>query len=417
MPSVPQRSATPERDLRLDLFRGLALWLIFLDHIPSNIVSWITIRNYGLSDASELFVFISGYTASLVYGRAMQQHGFVIAAARILRRCWQIYVAHLFLFVIYMAEITNAASRFDEPLFAEEAHVLGFLQHPDATIIQALLLKFKPVNLDVLPVYILFLLVLPLVLWLLRRNLMLPLALSAVLYALTWIFHWNLPAYPEGEWYFNPFAWQLLFVLGAWCAAGGAERLEFLMRSRLAAILAMSYLLFGFLLAGSWHWHWIARIEPNWLIRLVLEHPIDKTSLHILRLVHFLALALVVLRLFPRSWPTLPALRPAILCGQHSLEIFCFGIFLSFAAHFTIVEISHGIGAQILVSILGIALMVGLAGLITWYQAVEASERHVVAAVAPANPRRERAAQPVAMALFHRSRTARRLEHRAARES
>ena len=187
MPSVPQRSATPERDLRLDFFRGLALWLIFLDHIPSNIVSWITIRNYGLSDASELFVFISGYTASLVYGRAMQQHGFVIAAARILRRCWQIYVAHLFLFVIYMAEITNAASRFDEPLFAEEAHVLGFLQHPDATIIQALLLKFKPVNLDVLPVYILFLLVLPLVLWLLRRNLMLPLALSAVLYALTWI--------------------------------------------------------------------------------------------------------------------------------------------------------------------------------------------------------------------------------------
>jgi len=76
---------TTGRDLRLDLFRGLALWLIFLDHIPSNVVAWGTIRNYGLSDASEIFIFISGYTASLVYGRAIQQHGFVIAAARILR--------------------------------------------------------------------------------------------------------------------------------------------------------------------------------------------------------------------------------------------------------------------------------------------------------------------------------------------
>src|SRR6266849_8971908 len=157
---------------------------------------------------------IPGYTASLVYGRAMQQHGFVIAAARILRRCWQIYVAHLFLFVFYIAEITNAASRFHEPLFAEETHVLAFLQHPDATIVQALLLKFKPVNLDVLPIYILFLLAFPAVLWLLRRNLALPLAASAVLYALTWMFQWNLPAYPAGEWFFNPFAWQLLFVFG-----------------------------------------------------------------------------------------------------------------------------------------------------------------------------------------------------------
>ena len=71
MLSVARRSAIPGRDLRLDFFRGLALWLVFLDHIPSNVVSWITIRNYGLSDASEIFIFISGYTASLVYGRAI----------------------------------------------------------------------------------------------------------------------------------------------------------------------------------------------------------------------------------------------------------------------------------------------------------------------------------------------------------
>ena len=98
-------SVSPGRDLRLDLFRGLALWLIFLDHIPQNIVNWITIRNYGFSDAAEIFVFISGYTAAFVYGRAMRERGFIIAGARILKRAWTVYIAHVFIFVIFMAQI------------------------------------------------------------------------------------------------------------------------------------------------------------------------------------------------------------------------------------------------------------------------------------------------------------------------
>src|ERR1044071_806022 len=90
-------SVSPGRDLRLDLFRGLALWLIFLDHIPQNIVNWLTIRNYGLFDAAEIFVFISGYTAAFVYGREMQSRGVIVASARILKRAWQVYVAHIFI--------------------------------------------------------------------------------------------------------------------------------------------------------------------------------------------------------------------------------------------------------------------------------------------------------------------------------
>src|SRR5947207_10591396 len=86
------------RDLRLDLFRGLALWLIFLDHIPSNIVNWITIRNYGFSDAAEIFVFISGYTAAFVYGRTMEQRGVVVASARIPTRAGPAYVPRFFIF-------------------------------------------------------------------------------------------------------------------------------------------------------------------------------------------------------------------------------------------------------------------------------------------------------------------------------
>src|SRR5882762_7340709 len=214
------------RDLRLDLFRGIALWLIFLDHIPSNAVSWVTIRNYGFSDATEIFIFISRYTAAFVYGRAMRERGFVVAGARILKRAWQIYVAHIFLFAIYLAEISYVATSFENPLYAEEMNILDFLKQPDVTIIQALLLKFKPSNMDVLPLYIVLLLLFPPILWLLQYRATLALGASVLLYVLTWEFNWNLPSYPSGHWYFNPFAWQLLFVFGAWCALGGAQRLS-----------------------------------------------------------------------------------------------------------------------------------------------------------------------------------------------
>src|SRR5215208_4148682 len=213
------------RDLRLDLFRGIALWLIFLDHIPSNLVSWITIRNYGFSDATEIFVFVSGYTAAFVYGKEMRDRGFVLAGARILRRAWQIYVAHVFLFTIYLAEISYVATSFENPLYAEEMNILDFLKQPDVTIIQALLLKFKPVNMDVLPLYIILMMMFPPILWLLLRRPTFALVISAGVYVAAWWFGFNLPAYPEGVWYFNPFAWQLLFVFGAWCAMGGAARL------------------------------------------------------------------------------------------------------------------------------------------------------------------------------------------------
>ncbi|MEI8276252.1 MAG: OpgC domain-containing protein, partial [Hyphomicrobiales bacterium] len=189
-----------DRDLRLDLFRGLALWLIFLDHIPSNLVSWVTIRNYGFSDATEIFVFISGYTAAFVYGRAMAANGFIIAAARVLKRAWQIYVAHVFLFAIYLAEISYVSHSFDNPLYSEEMGVLNFLNNPDVTIIQALLLKFKPVNMDVLPLYIVLLLWFAPILWLLLRSPSLALLVSAAIYTLSWMFEWNLPAYPSGDW-------------------------------------------------------------------------------------------------------------------------------------------------------------------------------------------------------------------------
>jgi len=370
-PSSMAPAAPSQRDLRLDLFRGIALWLIFLDHIPSNIVSWLTIRNFGFSDAAEIFIFISGYTAAFVYGRAMQQRGFIIASARVLKRAWQIYVAHMFLFVIYMAEIAYVSSTFENPLYHEEMGIFDFLKQPDVTLIQALLLKFKPANMDVLPLYIVLLLGFPPILWLLLRQPTLALASSTLLYALTWHFGWNLPAYPSGSWWFNPFAWQLLFVLGAWCALGGADRIGPFIRSPYVLALAIAYLLFAMVVALSWQFAWLGPVVPKWLGDIM--YPIDKINLDVLRIAHFLALAAVTVRFVPVDWPGLQSrwCRPAILCGQHSLEIFCLGVFLAFAGHFIFNELSSRVLVQVLVGAAGIATMSATAALISWYKSIE----------------------------------------------
>src|SRR3954470_1362172 len=182
--------AAGERELRLDLFRGLALWLIFIDHLPPNILTWFTIRNYGFSDATEIFIFISGYTAAFVYGRAMQDAGFIVATARILRRVWQIYVAHVFLFTIFLPEISYVASSFENLLYTEEMGIMDFQKQPAVTIVQALILRFRPVNMDVLPLYIVLMLALPLILWSMKWKPDITLGLSVGLYALTWHYDW-----------------------------------------------------------------------------------------------------------------------------------------------------------------------------------------------------------------------------------
>ncbi len=359
-----------ERELRLDLFRGLALWLIFIDHLPPNLLTWFTIRNYGFSDATEIFIFISGYTAAFVYGRAMLESGFMIATARIMRRVWQIYVAHVFLFTIFLAEISYVATSFENPLYSEEMGIMDFLKQPDVTIVQALLLRFRPVNMDVLPLYIILMSFLPLILWLMKWRADVALGLSVMLYAATWQFDLYLTAYPNGFWAFNPFAWQLLFVFGAWCALGGAQRMSRILSSRITLAIAAAYLLAAFFVTMTWYWPQLNYLMPRWLEQWM--YPINKADLDVLRFAHFLALAAITVRFLPREWPGLKSrwLRPLILCGQHSLEIFCLGVFLAFAGHFVLAEISGGAGLHFIISVSGILIMCAAAWVFSWYKRV-----------------------------------------------
>src|SRR5262249_61953915 len=104
----------------------------------------------------------------------------------------------IFLFVIYRAEIAYVAASFENPLYNEEMGIFDFLKQPDVTLVQALLLKFKPANMDVLPLYIVLLAAMPPILWLLIRQPTLALAVSPLLYALTWHFDSNFPTSPSG---------------------------------------------------------------------------------------------------------------------------------------------------------------------------------------------------------------------------
>ncbi|MBV9558769.1 MAG: OpgC domain-containing protein [Pseudolabrys sp.] len=367
----PPATRTSQRDLRLDLFRGIALWLIFLDHIPYNIVSWITLHNYGFSDATEIFVFISGYTAAFVYGREMKARGTIVAFARILRRAWQIYVAHIFLFAIFMAEITYVMSNFENPLYREEMQISNFLDNPVQTLPQALLLKFQPEFMDILPLYFALLVWFAPFLWLLIRLPLVALATSVMIYCSALYFGWNFHTYPDGTWYFNPLAWQLLFCFGAWCALGGAEKLRGVIRSPVTLWLAIAYLIFAFAVVMTWTFPaysvYIPKFLSDWM------YPVDKTNLDVLRFVHFLALAALTVHFLPKEWPGLKSawFKPAIICGQNSLEIFCLGVFLSCAARFFLVEISSRYAAQVLASAVGVAVMVATAALIQWYKRLE----------------------------------------------
>lgn len=368
-----ERPAPPSgRDLRLDLFRGLALWFIFLNHIPNNVANWITNRNFGFSDATEIFVFISGYTAAMVYGRQIDTAGVMVTSARILRRAWQLYVAFIFLFVIYLAEISYVVGSFSNPLYAEEMGALQFLAEPDVALVQAMLLKFRPANMDVLPLYIVLLATFPPILWALKKKPDLTLAASILVWGVAGYTGFNLPAYPDDRmWFFNPFAWQLMFVFGGWCGLGGSDRLGFLVHSRLVLGLSVAYLVVSLLVVISWWWPPLEGIVPDAVGAII--YPISKTDLSPLRVLHFLALAVVIVRLIPVDLPALrsPILRPMILCGQNSLEVFCFGVFLSFAAHFVLNEITGVLWMQLLLSVAGIALMVALSVLLSWYGRVE----------------------------------------------
>ncbi len=353
-------------DVRLNLFLGLANWSLFLDHIPHDVVNQLTARNYGFSGAADLLIFVSGYAAAINYASITLERGFVIGATRILKRLGQLYGAYVVLFVSYVVLISYVAAQYSAPDIINEFNITGLIDQPVNILSHGLILQARPLNLDVLQLYVLLTACLIPLLWLLMRVPDLTLIGSLALYVAARWFGWNLSSFPDGSWYFNPFCWQLLFVLGAWLALGGARRLGPLLRSPLLLYAGIAYLIFALAMTLAGRFPDVAQLFPAWLVDAF--NPIDKVNLSPYRALHFVVVAFVVTRFVRKDSPALksPIFRPLIKCGEQSLAVFCIGVFLSFIGHFVLTLSAGSIADQILVSIAGLAIMTFLAYYLSW---------------------------------------------------
>jgi hypothetical protein len=358
--------APDARDARLDLFLGIANWSLFLDHIPHNIVSWITIRNFGFSGAADAFIFIAGYTASMAYAHIMLERGTIVGATRIFKRAWQLYAAYIVLFAIYIVTIGDVAARYAAPDIFYEFNIAGLVDQPIRIIGHALLLQSRALNLDALQLYVILMACFPAVLWMMLRKPGLTMAGSVALYFAARQFEWSLSSYPDGVWLFNPFCWQLLFVFGAWCALGGTGQRWSILRSPILPVVGIAYLVFALMMTMAGRFPEFGNMFPSWLFDLF--NPNDRTNLAPYRVLHFVVIAFLVTRFLSKDWRGLqwPVLQPLIICGQQSLSVFCVGVFLSFAGRLALMTSSGSLPAQVSVSVLGIAIMTLVACYISW---------------------------------------------------
>lgn len=368
------------RDLRIDFFRGLALILIFLDHIPDNWLGEITPRNIGFSDAAEIFVFLAGYAAALVYQQRYLAQGAFVTSLCILRRTWVLYVAHIFLLAQLMAVIFVVNDFVPTKDFIEDSGLTYFVSQPVKALVDALLLRFKPMLLDPLPLYMVLLGSLAILLPVAISRPLRLLLMSSAIYLAAITKQWNFTAQPGGHWFFNPLAWQFLFFIGVVCGAhrkkisNVIESLRTTVRHHIAAILALFLVTCAFLTL-SWHWPaWHDKWMPQWFAQLI--YPIDKTNLSPIRLVHFLTLALCVTLCVPQGrWlDALPAQAIQIM-GRHSLIVFCLSVLLVPVADCINTLSGDGVFVQTSTSIGGICLMILIAMLPEWYASQERSFR------------------------------------------
>jgi len=366
-PSMKAELASRDGDLRLCLLLGIAAWFLFLDHIPHNAVGLLTMRNFGFSGAADLFVFVGGYTAAILYGRMMLERGFVVTATRIFKRLWQLYAAYIVLFVIYIDLIGYVARKSRAPELIGEFNVAGIVDHTIRTLIHGLLLQAKPLNLDVLQLFIVLMAAFPFVLFGMVRRPNVTMVGSLGLYLAARHFDWNLSSFPDGKWSLNPFCWQLLFALGAWLALSGANQIRAIHKLQELVVLRAAaglYLLFALAVtvAGKFPQ---AGIVPDLLRDALLP---DRENLAPHRVLHFLALAFLFTYMVPRDWSGFrwQTLQPIIKCGQEWLAVFCAGVFLSFAGHLVLITGPDSLAMHVLVSFAGISIMTGVAYYVSW---------------------------------------------------
>ncbi|HWX50558.1 MAG TPA: OpgC domain-containing protein [Roseomonas sp.] len=348
------------RDYAVDAWRGLALITIFINHVSGNVLENLTHRNFGFSDAAELFVLFAGYAAASAYlGKYMAGEKLAVSM-KLLSRAVTLYTTHLALVVVGAAVFSLGVIRSGdlglfsvialEPLMGDTAEAL----------VSAVTLRYQPGFLNILPLYIVLVGSLPLLLALASRSLSATVAVSAALYTAAGLTGTNFQTYPlPGGWFFNPLCWQFLFVLGFALGARRSRTGQAMPYHRGLWWLALLWLAVALVAMRG------TGLPPSgWLPLpdfLILP---EKQFLSVPRLLHVLALAYVVAHSPLQRWAGgLSPHHPLAMLGRHSLPVFCTGLVVSIhgvalkqmgcdGVLFDITYVAVGIGIQVMVAAL-----------------------------------------------------------------
>ena len=374
-------AAAQHRAWRIDLFRGLALVMIFVNHVPDNPLTVFTSANYGFSDAAEGFVLMAGIAAGLVFLHRLDSDGPAGTTMRAWRRAFDLYAAHLLTVLLACAIVAYAARVEDDPRLLGWVNLGPVFDDTAAALLGVVLLGHQPGYLNILPMYIVFLLALPLMLPLAARWPRLLLGASGGLWLVANLLDLNLPHWPnEDGWYFNPLAWQFLFAIGLVIGTRLAQGLPVVPRSNALLGAAVAYLLACLAISLDTELVWPTLPMPWFLYGL------DKTYLTLPRLLHVLALALVLARL-PVAEAIARLDRPGllVLLGRNALPVFCAGSVLAIGAQVARFMLEPGPALEAALVLGGLALQIGLALLLAWSD----RERKAAPRGAAATPARE----------------------------
>ena len=347
----------------IDFWRGFALVSIFINHIPGFFYEHLTHKNIGQSDSAELFVFLAGWSLRLVTESRSDPLTSGRLVLRLGARALTIYTAQILISSLAIALTAAASLAFDNPLLLAWNNAAAVFEEPVRTHVGLVLLTHQLGFFDILPLYVVLMLAAPVIAMLHRFAGLLLLPLSLAVYAAALTLRIDLPTWPvEGYWYFNPFAWQVIFVLGF--ALARDDGLGAFARRHLAPLrtVGILWVLAGLVVA-------LTGFEPD---PLKVPEPklffiFDKSYLSPARLMHFLALALA----FGGSFRFIDRLLHPIadflsMLGRNSLHVFCVGSMLSLCGSLTRFRLGGSIAVDTMVLILGIATMGGTAWLCEW---------------------------------------------------
>jgi len=369
MTSTSETKKAPRpRDIRLDFFRGVCLVIIFIAHIWDNPWAQFIPARFGFSDAADIFVFCSGMASALAFGAVFTRHGVLIGTARVAFRCWQVYWAHIGTFLAVVA----CMLALDAWLSTGGSYIEGlglapmFGTHAREALLGLVTLTFVPHYFDILPMYLVILCLLPVVTALALWRPVAAFVFVMTVWALSTARLVDLPAEPWGTavWFFNPFAWQVLFFTGfafmsGWLPAPPLDwRLVWLSSFIVVASVPLAWI-------GLWERYDILRDT-----REALGPLIDKTHYGALRFAHFLALAYLAYVAVGEGGRRLRGAGVEILrqLGQQSLAVFMSGLVLAFLASALLNAMGRGPTSVAIVNLGGIAILIALARTVSWFK-------------------------------------------------